>query len=142
MEWDGAGEEMVQEGVRPLDGMSGEEFWIGRYGYYCTYQYLINERYFSGPCLTFEGSFTYAVRPDDGDGALSLAVLSHAVGGGGGPVDLLASVPEGAEVSGVRWHFVPDGEGVIEGSEMSGAGSGRSSPLGGDAASPALDHGG
>jgi hypothetical protein len=61
--WDGAGEELVQEGRRPLAGVSGEELWIGRYGFYCTYQYWIGPLYVSGPCLTFDGSFTYAVRP-------------------------------------------------------------------------------
>jgi len=113
--WDGAEGQRTPESGPVLTGPSGSELWVGRTQFFCEYDWFLG----SGPCFTFGGSYTYTVHADSGDESafLGLHVTAQSIGSGGGTADLKVQTTDGSPAEDVRWYFVPDGGGVIDGGE-------------------------
>ncbi|MGH7530552.1 MAG: hypothetical protein ACREMN_09250 [Gemmatimonadales bacterium] len=113
--WDGAEGQRAPESGPVLSGPSGSELWVGRSQFFCEFSWDFG----SGPCFTFGGSYTYTVHADSGDESahLILNVTQQSLGPSGGSVDLEVETSDGSPAEDVRWYFVPDGGGVIDGGE-------------------------
>lgn len=113
--WDGGEGQRAPESGAILTGPSGSELWVGRSQFFCEFSWDFG----SGPCLTFGGSYTYTVHADSGDESahLVLNVTAQSIGSGGGTADLEVETTDGSPAEDVRWYFVPDGGGVIDGGE-------------------------
>jgi hypothetical protein len=113
--WDGGEGQRAPESGAVLTGPSGSELWVGRSQFFCEFSWDFG----SGPCFTFGGSYTYTVHADSGDESahLVLNVTAQSLGAGGGTVDLEVETSDGSRAEDVRWYFVPDVSGVIDGGE-------------------------
>ena len=113
--WDGGESQRAPESGAILTGLSGSELWVGRSQFFCEFSWDFG----SGPCFTFGGSYTYTVHADSGDESahLVLNVTAQSLGSAGGTADLEVETTDGSPAADVRWYFVPDGGGVIDGGE-------------------------